>query len=151
MEGLEKMRTVLANALDRVRKSDRAFGQAGGFEPLFALKNREDRRSLEHLERAINILRGTRNEIRYKTLTLGELDESGRRHFVGKHGHQRWNDGELVVAFEDGTVAFWGSGAEFWGPLHVPDEIAGWIAYLDNLPAKWESGPTSGTEDMLIH
>ena len=151
MEGMEKFRTFVGNAMDKVRKANRALGQINGSEAVFPLKIRQDQRPRGYLERANDVLDGDGDEIRYKVITLGELDKSKRRHFVGKRGEEHWNDGERVLAFEDGTVVFKESGSEFWGALDYPDEAARWIAFLENLPERWESGPSSKIEAVQFH
>lgn len=97
------------------------------------------------------VLDGRADEIRYKVLTLGQLDISRRRQLVGKDGEQRWNDGERVLAFEDGTLAFKESGSEYWGPLDHMGDLACWIGLLDSFPERWEAGPSSKIRSKQIH
>ena len=96
---------------------------------------------MEYLERARTIIDGKADEIRCKIVTLGQLRKSERSQLLGKKGEERWADGERVLAFEDGTVAFKESGSVHWAPLDNPDGLAKWIGLLSELHESWESMP----------
>jgi hypothetical protein len=103
---------------------------------------RDKERWAGYRERAESVVEGKVHEIRYKILTLGQLRESVRSHLVGKKGEEIWNNGERVLAFEDGTLAFKESGSDLWASLDNAEELAEWISFLDQFHESWESGPT---------
>lgn len=96
---------------------------------------------MEYLARAQAIIDGKEGEIRCKILTLGQLRKSERSQLLGKKGEEMWADGERVLAFEDGTVAFKESGSTLWAPLDNPDRLGNWIRFLSGFHESWESMP----------
>jgi hypothetical protein len=140
MEALEKTKAFAGEVWNRIHLANLAFGHQSGSESMCPAELKDAKKIGDYLERAKAILDGRSNDTRYKILTLGELDKSERRHFVGKDGEQRWNDGERVLAFEDGTLAFKESGSELWGTLDHAEHLACWIGLLDSFPQRWESG-----------
>jgi len=109
---------------------------------------------MEYLARAQSLIDGKAGEIRCKILTLGQLRKSERSQLVGKKGEELWADGERVLAFEDGTVAFKESGSLLWSPLDNPDGLANWIRFLSGFHENWESMPppnlpSSGSGGMI--
>lgn len=96
---------------------------------------------MEYLARAQCIISGKAGEIRCKLLTLGQLRKCERSQLVGKKGEELWADGERVLAFEDGTVAFKESGSLLWAPMDNADGLAKWIRFLSGLHEAWESIP----------
>lgn len=151
METLEKAKTLAGEVWGRIRHAAPLLGPQSGFERRGPVEPKSAQRSWDYLVRAKTILDGRADETRYKILTLGQLDISERRHFVGKEGEQRWNDGERVIAFEDGTLAFKESGSDLWGAMDRAEDLACWIGILDSFPERWESGPASKVEAVHIH
>ncbi len=94
---------------------------------------------MEYLERAQAIIDGKTAETRCKVLSLGQLRKSERSQLLGKKGEEKWADGERVLAFEDGTVAFKESGSTLWAPLDKLDPLANWIQFLSEFHESWET------------
>ncbi len=150
MEQLERGKTLLRGMLEKIRQANIALGRIKGSERVFPLETKSDGASGEYLDRAKAIIEGDVNEIRFKILTLGQLSKSERWHPVGKKGEEMWNEGEWVLAFEDGTLAFKQSGSELLSALDYTDDLAKWIALLDSFHEKWESGPPSKFQVVRI-
>jgi hypothetical protein len=141
MEHLERTKSTVGGKFEEHSHKALSFEHFSEMEAWRPGVKRDKERWAECLERAEAVKEGKVVEIRYKTLTLGQLRESERSHLVGKKGEERWNNGERVLAFEDGTLAFKESGADLWASLDNVDELAGWINFLDQFHESWESGP----------
>lgn len=86
---------------------------------------------MEALVIARGILAGRNDGLRYKILTLGQIRKWKAWHDPGKENGEPWNNGEWMIAFEDGCVNFREGGGAFRGPLKRVEEIAAWIEFLN--------------------
>jgi hypothetical protein len=141
MEHLDKAKATVGGEVEEHPHKAFSFEYLSEMEAWRPGVRRDKERWAEYLERAESVIEGNVDETRYKILTLGQLRRSERSHLVGKKGEEMWNDGERVLAFEDGTLAFKESGADLWASLDNADELAAWISFLDRFHESWESGP----------
>ncbi len=91
---------------------------------------------MTYLERAESITSGRQDHIRYKRLTLGRIRHWKRWHDPGKDMKKPWNYGEIMLAFEDGSVNFKQGGGRMQGTLEGPI-LAEWIEFLDGNREPW--------------
>jgi hypothetical protein len=154
MEPLERAKAAVGGKAEEHPHKVLSFKHLSEMDAWRPSVMRDEERWEKYLKRAESVIEGNVDEIRYKILTLGQLRKSERSHLVGKKGEEIWNNGERVLAFEDGTLAFKESGADLWTPLDNVAELAGWISFLDQFHESWESGhppelPTWSSGELL--
>lgn len=88
-------------------------------------------------ERARHIIDGDGADLRHKVVTLAQIRKWRKWRDPGKDSGQRWNDGEWMLAFEDGSVTFQDGGGTMSEERMDPEELADWIKFLDGVWFPW--------------